>query len=52
MAAPLIRKTIEHTAGIGVTMFSCHSSGNGIDQSGAPVAASRPMTDPFVIVMI
>src|SRR5688572_15303150 len=37
---------------IGVTMFSCHSSGNGIDQSAVPVPASRPMIEPFVIVMI
>ena len=36
----------------GVTMFSCHSSGNGDDQSVAPVRASRPTTDELVIVTI
>src|SRR5918993_1360428 len=36
----------------GVTMFSCQSSGNGIDQSDVPVAALMPTTDPLVIVMI
>ena len=33
----------------GVTMFSCHSSGNGDVHSSRPVAASSPTIDPFVI---
>ena len=37
---------------IGVTMFSCHSSGNGIDHSGEPPEASMPMIEPLVMVMI
>jgi hypothetical protein len=37
---------------IGVTMFSCHSSVKGIDQSGAPVFASIPSIEPSVMVAI
>src|SRR5215203_6237506 len=37
---------------IGVTMFSCQSSGKGIDQSDVPVAALMPTTEPLVMVMI
>jgi hypothetical protein len=33
-------------------MFSCHSSGNGTDQSDAPRAASTPTIDALVIVTI
>jgi hypothetical protein len=36
----------------GVVMFSCQSSGNGTDHSSPPVFASRPTTEPFVIVTI
>src|SRR5260221_1655573 len=36
----------------GVTMFSCHSSGNGTDQSELPVFASLPSIDLLVSVRI
>ena len=37
---------------IGVTMFSCQSSGKGTDQSDSPLFASIPSIDPSVIVTI